>query len=73
MVHKSLFESVDPKKTSAELLPLNLQCSYVKNESAGNVSYASGQDSIILFQENDYVSSSFQTGYPPLTSRDYCQ
>jgi hypothetical protein len=52
MVYKSLFENVDPKMTSVELLPFNLHRSNVKDESARNVNYASGQDSIILFQGN---------------------
>jgi hypothetical protein len=64
MVYKSIFESVDRKMTSVELLQFNLHCSNVKNESAGNVNDARGQDSITLFQGNDYVSSRFQTGYP---------
>jgi hypothetical protein len=59
MVYKSLFESVDPKMTSVELLTFNLHRSNVKNVSAGNVNYARGQDSNILFQGNDcFVMSS---------------
>jgi hypothetical protein len=73
MVYKSLFESVDPKMTSVELLPFNLYRSNVKNESTGYVNYTSGQDSIILFHGNDYVLSRFQTGYPRSINRDYFQ
>jgi hypothetical protein len=51
--------------TSVELLPFNLYRSNVKNEAAGDVNYARGQDSTILFQGN-YCFVTFE-------SRDYCQ
>jgi len=70
VVYKSLFESVDPKMTFGELLPFNLYRSNVKNEGAGNVNYARGQDSTILFQGNDCFAT-FDTGYPRFIRCDY--
>jgi len=61
MVYKSFFESVDPQMTSVELLPFNLYQSNVKNKGVGNVNYARGQDSTILFLGNDCFFT-FETG-----------